>query len=176
MLEYHLSLHEQFLWFVKTSFILSHLHKRGKWMSMQNKPEHQYKIKLFKGCLCSVSAPEDLDYCKKKHLLHDLVFVSSSGLWFAAMGNKTGLSLWNSDIPFLFFPLLSFPDFTSPPDIRDTILQLQLDLRVVWAHTINFLKTNWAHCLMTKQLHLSNLQRTPMFLPKKMHTFRFWKY
>lgn len=37
-------------------------------MSMQNKPEHQYKIKLFKGCLCSVSAPEDSDYCKKKAL------------------------------------------------------------------------------------------------------------
>lgn len=114
---------------------------------------------------------------KRKHLLHDLVSVSSSGLWFAAVGNKTGLSLWNSDIPFLFcFPLLSFPDFTSPPDIGDTILQLQLGLRAVWAHTINFLKTNWAHCLTTKQLLLSNLQRTPMFSPKKMHTFRFWKY
>lgn len=32
---------------------------------------------------------------------------------------------------FFFFSLLSFPDFTSPPDIRDTILQLQLGLRVV---------------------------------------------
>lgn len=36
-------------------------------MSMQNKLEHQ-KIKLFKGCLCSASAPEDLDYGRKKAL------------------------------------------------------------------------------------------------------------
>lgn len=99
-------------------------------------------------------------------------------LGFVLLQRETKLALVFEIQTFcsFFFPLLSFPDFTSPPDIQDTILQLQLGLRVVWAHTINFLKTIWAHCLMTKQRHLSNLQRTPMFSPKKMHTFRFWKY
>lgn len=64
---------------------------------MQIKQNFSTKIKLFQECfsLCSVSAAEDLDYCKrkKKYLLRDLVFVSSSGLWFAAVKYGTGISL-----------------------------------------------------------------------------------
>lgn len=132
------------------------------------------KIKLFKECLCC-ECTWGLGLLQKESTYCTILFP------FLLLG--FGLLQWETKLAlvfkiqtfhsFFFPPLLSFPDFTSPPDIWDTILQLQLGLRVVSHYQ---LPKNWAHCLMTKQLHLSNLQRTPMFSPKKMHTFRFWKY
>lgn len=170
-----LSLHEQDLCLVKTSFILSYLHKRRKWTSMQNKPECQYKNQTLQRVFVLCECTWGLGLLQKESTYCTILFP------FLLLG--FGLLRWETKLAlvfeiqtfhsFFFSPLLSFPDFTSPPDIRDTILQLQLGLRVVSHYQ---LPKNWAHCLMTKQLHLSNLQRTPMFSPKKMHTFRFWKY
>lgn len=52
--------------------------------------------------LRSQTTAEDWAMQKGKDLLHDLVFASSSGLWFAAVKCKTGISLQNPEIPLFF--------------------------------------------------------------------------
>lgn len=74
---------------------------------MQNKTELQYKIKLFQECfsLCSVSAAEDFDYCKKKSTYCTILFS------FLLLG--FGLLQWNTKLALVFeiqtFHSLFFP-------------------------------------------------------------------
>lgn len=105
MLEYQLSLHKQDPWFMETSFILCHIFiKAASDLACKIKQNFSTKASSFESVFLCVLWVQLTLLQKENYLLNGLVFVSSSGLWFAAVEYRTGISLCNSDIPFPFFP------------------------------------------------------------------------
>lgn len=136
-----LSLHEQDLCLVKTSFILSYLHKRTKWTSMQNKPECQYKNQTLQRVFVLCECTWGLGLLQKESTYCTILFP------FLLLG--FGLLRWETKLALVFEIQTFHSFFFLPYWVSQTLLHLQTfetlscSFSLVWglSHTINFLKT-----------------------------------